>query len=132
MHTTKSEEGAGRQRRRRHTDEFKAAVVAECARPGVSIARVALSHGLNANLLRKWVVNGERVEPSARTRAEPVSTSTIEMARPSFVAVPLEAPKAVTEATIDVEVRRGPMVVKVRWPIAASAECGGWLRELLR
>ena len=130
MHTTKSEEAGGRQRRRRHTDEFKAAVVAECARPGVSIARVALSHGLNANLLRRWVVNGERVEPSVRTLAQPASM--IEMARPSFVALPLEAPKAVTAATIDVELQRGTLVVKVSWPMSASAECGGWLRELLR
>jgi len=128
--TTKSEPVVLRDRRRKHTDEFKAAVVAECARPGVSIARVALGHGLNANLLRKWVVNGERVEPPARTRAE--AGSTIEMTRPSFVAVPLEAPKVPTETRIDVEVRRGPMVVKVSWPMAALAECGGWLRELLR
>lgn len=132
MHTTKSEGTAGRQRRRKHTDEFKAAVVAECARPGVSIARVALSHGLNANLLRKWVVNGDQVERTGRTAAESAPAATFEMARPSFVAVPLEAPKAVTEATIDVEVRRGPLVVKVSWPMSASAECGGWLRELLR
>lgn len=96
----------------------------------MSIARVALSHGLNANLLRKWVVNGELLEPSAPTWTEPVST--IEIAGLSFVAVPLEAPKALTEATIDVEVRRGPLGVKVSWPVSASAECGGWLRELLR
>ena len=47
MHTATSEGTAGRQRRRKHTDAFKAVVVAECARPGVSIARVALSHGVN-------------------------------------------------------------------------------------
>jgi transposase-like protein len=120
-------------RRRKHTDEFKAAVVAECARPGVSIARVALGHGLNANLLRKWVLSGERVERSVRAQPESVEpAATIEMARPSFVALPLEAPKVLTEATIDVEVRRGPLVVKVSWPMGASAECGEWLRELLR
>ena len=123
----KSEEGVVRQRRRRHSDEFKAAVVAECARPGVSIARVALSHGLNANLLRRWVVDGERVEPSAGTQP----AATIEMARRSFVAVPLEAPEVVSAATIDVEVRRGAMEVKVSWPMSASAECGRWLHELL-
>ena len=136
MHTTKREEEVVRQRRRKHPDEFKAAVVAECARPGVSIARVALSHGLNANLLRKWVLSGERVGRSVRAQPESVEpvepAATIEMAKPSFVALPLEAPKVLTEATIDVEVRRGPLVVKVSWPMGASAECGEWLRELLR
>lgn len=49
----------GRRRRRRHSAEFKAAVIEECLRPGVSIAAVALAHGLNANMLRKWVIDGE-------------------------------------------------------------------------
>lgn len=46
----------GRRRRRRHTAEFKAAVIEECLKPGVSIAAVALAHSLNANMLRKWVI----------------------------------------------------------------------------
>jgi len=46
-------------RRRRYSDEFKAKVAEECRRPGVSIASVALAHGLNANLLRKWVAERE-------------------------------------------------------------------------
>lgn len=35
----------GRRRRRRHTTEFKAAVIGECRKPGVSIAAVALARG---------------------------------------------------------------------------------------
>ncbi len=42
-------------RRRRHTPEFKARVIAECLQPGVSLAAVALANGLNANFLRTWV-----------------------------------------------------------------------------
>lgn len=44
----------GRRRRRRHSAEFKAMVVQECLRPGVSMSAVALAHNLNANMLRKW------------------------------------------------------------------------------
>lgn len=33
---------------------------------------------------------------------------------------------------IEVELHRGPLLVKVRWPADASAECAAWLRELLR
>ena len=50
----------GRRRRRQHSAEFKAQVVAACRKPGVSIAAVALEHRLNANLLRRWVVAEER------------------------------------------------------------------------
>lgn len=35
------------------------AVVAKCLVPGVSLAAVALANGLNANLVRKWVRQGQ-------------------------------------------------------------------------
>ena len=40
--------------RRRHSDEIKAKVLAACDEPGASISGVALAHGLNTNLVRKW------------------------------------------------------------------------------
>jgi len=40
--------------RRRHSVEFKRAVVQESLRPKASIAGVALSRGINANLLHTW------------------------------------------------------------------------------
>ena len=42
--------------RRVHGAEFKAQVLAECQQPGASVAAIALAHGLNVNLLRKWLV----------------------------------------------------------------------------
>jgi transposase len=47
--------------RRVHGAQFKAGVLAECEQPGVSVAAVALAHGLNVNLLRKWLV-GRRIK----------------------------------------------------------------------
>ena len=54
VHTT------GRRRRRRHSKQFKAEAVAACRQSGISIAAVALSRELNANLLRRWVSEAER------------------------------------------------------------------------
>ncbi|WP_460155043.1 IS66 family insertion sequence element accessory protein TnpB [Pseudomonas sp. S1_F04] len=34
---------------------FKAQIVQECLQPGMSMASVALRHGINANLVRKWI-----------------------------------------------------------------------------
>jgi transposase len=42
--------------RRRHGAKFKTAVIAACREPGASVAAVAQAHGLNANLVRKWLV----------------------------------------------------------------------------
>ena len=67
-----------RRRRRQHSAEFKAKVVAACRKPGVSIAAVALANRLNANLLRRWVVAEERAQP-----AKPIETVSAAPARSS-------------------------------------------------
>ena len=47
--------------RRRHSAQLKASVLEQCAVPGASVAKVAMSHGLNANIVHGW--------RPARTRA---------------------------------------------------------------
>jgi transposase len=49
-------DGMRRDGRRRYDDDSKLTLVKACLRPGVSLAGMALKHGVNANLLRKWVV----------------------------------------------------------------------------
>jgi transposase len=102
--------------RRRHSEELKAKVLAECARPGASVAAVALSHSLNANVVHKWRRQG------GTKPALPMTT---------FVAATLPA-EPQPPAVIRIELRRGATAVNVAWPVAASAECATWLRELLK
>lgn len=45
----------GRNGRRRYEAASKGRLVAACLEPGVSVSRLALEHGVNANLLRKWI-----------------------------------------------------------------------------
>ena len=42
--------------RRTYTLQYKRDVVRQCSGPGVSVAAVALRHGINANLVRRWIV----------------------------------------------------------------------------
>lgn len=51
--------------------EAKAELIRRCQQPGVSVAGIALAHGLNANLLRKWITVAERrgTRTAARTPA---------------------------------------------------------------
>ena len=56
--------------RRTYTLEYKRGVVRQCREPGVSVAGVALAHGINANLVRRWIVN------QGRTLAGPFAQST--------------------------------------------------------
>ncbi|UVK50307.1 transposase (plasmid) [Mesorhizobium sp. AR02] len=41
--------------RRRYDPASKERLVAACLEPGVSVSRLALEYGINANLLRKWI-----------------------------------------------------------------------------
>ena len=47
--------GHGRDGRCLYDPEAKRELVGICLQPGTSIAKVALDHGVNANLLRKWI-----------------------------------------------------------------------------
>jgi transposase len=118
-----------RRRRRQHSAEFKATVVAACRKPGVSIAAVALANGLNANLLRRWVVVEEQgTKPTAAVIASP-APPTVE--NHAFIPIQVEGSVTTTQE-ITIELRRGATLVKVGWPLVAAADCAAWLRELLR
>jgi len=137
-----------RSQRRVHGAEFKTQVLAECQRPGASVAAVALAHGLNVNLVRKWLV-GRGIKRTGlaapRTVArKPAGTKT---SVPSLQFIPVEiapTPVAANTATaaapdhaepsaaevIRVELTRGATQLSVRWPSAQAAACAAWLREL--
>lgn len=117
-------EQAKRVARRMHDAQLKQQVVAACAAPGASVARIALEHGLNANLVHRWrrIAEGRERGPHATTVGS------------QFVALPIAAPieSAPAGAEIRVELKRGATSVSVTWPTSAAAECATWLRELLR
>lgn len=104
----------GRRRRRRHSAEFKAAVIGECLKPGVSIAAVALHHGLNANMLRKCVIEAEHKLPPRRSM--PVSACPQDVAPASPTFVPLALPAATLEGEIRIELQRAGATVSIKWP----------------
>lgn len=46
--------------RRTYTADYKLAVVRQCSVPGVSVAAIAMARGINANLVRRWIVRHQR------------------------------------------------------------------------
>ena len=119
----------GRRRRRKHSAEFKAHVVASCCKPGVSMASVALANGVNANLVRRWVVESDAAAESRAKQRTDVTSKSLS-APASFIPVQLPATPVATD--ISIEVTRGPIKFAVTWPATAAAECAAWMRELLR
>jgi len=125
MDTHEHRVSLARRRRRRYSAEFKADAVAACQQTGVSMASVALARGLNANLLRRWVVEAEQ------TGSAPVSSHRAALeSSGGFVPVPLSSSPA--QPAIRIELRSSSGVVIVQWPMSAASECATLLRELTR
>lgn len=108
-------------RRRRHEVQLKEQVLGECAEPGASVAAVALAYGLNTNLVHKW---RRGASSTAHAVAGPPAQT--------FLPVAVAASTPTAGSDIRIELRRGAMAINVAWPRDAAAECGGWLREILR
>jgi len=122
-----------RRSRRRYTAEFKKQAIEACLQPGVSMASIALANGLNANLLRRWVT--ERHEEVACSVTSP-DQHPLEIAEPSTpglvpITVAMQEPVA-SSGEIKIEIHRSQMLISVSWPVAQSASCTDWLRDLLR
>jgi transposase len=140
--TSLLEPGRGR---RRYTKEFKAELVAQCRGLGVSMSRVAMAHGINANLLRRWVVEstGQTLAAVCDATSSEVSGAIAVDPEPAPIvqrrdATPISAafiPVNVQEparSDLQIEITRGDVHVKVTWPIDAGHASAAWLRELLR
>ena len=127
-----------RPRRREYSAEFKTSVLEQCRQPGASLAGVALGHGINPNMVHRWI-------REHRQRLE-----LIELQKGAVAFVPLQLPPsptvdpslskcvqpntgqvAVAEG-IRVEIQRAGGKVTVTWPSELAGDCGVWLREWLR
>lgn len=127
--------------RRVHGAEFKARVLAQCRQPGTSVAAVALAHGLNVNLVRKWLVGRGLKRAGLAASTLPAAVA------PAMQFVPLElADTGIIESAavgdaaarradaaqppIQIELRRGGARLTVHWPSSQAAACTAWLSEL--
>ena len=117
-------------RRRRHSDQFKSGVIGACRQPGVSIAGVALANGLNANLLRRWVVEAEQGSAKSAVQIKSSKSQTVSVTQTGASFVPVKVDSHTPD--IRIELKRNGTTVNVSWPSSAAAECGAWLREVLR
>ena len=107
--------------RRRYSEKQKLQVMAECAAGATSVAKVAMAHGINANVVHRWRQLARDTQSAKPERAE------------QFVPVSLNGTAVQTNAPdIQIQLRRGNTAVTITWPVGAAAECAAWMRELLR
>ena len=95
--------------------------MAECDAVGASVAKVAMAHGINANVVHRWRQlrrEGHASEPMQLREFIPVSLAA--------------APVATAAGDIRIELHRGSTAMTITWPMSAAADCAAWMRELLR
>ena len=139
-------------RRRIHAPQFKAKLVAICQQPGISMTTTALDHGINANLLRRWVLEHERygkhslpgdgegalvAQPRDMSPANwiPLSASPGTTDRPVVAQAPdkiIDAQQpAQAHGTIALELAAQGLRMTLRWPGEDRRGLAGFVRELL-
>jgi len=108
--------------RRNHSIEFKTDLITMCRQPGISVSAVAQAHGVNANLLRRWM------------KQYPVDAKLPLASVPAkLVPVQIEAPHTShTNNEILFDIQRGAIRIHIRWPMAGAETCaqllGAWLK----
>ena len=82
--------------RRTYTLQFKREVAAQCLEPGASVSAIALSHGINANVVRKWLPKARGVPSTGVATMLPVSVqpgAVVVNPKPRSTAMPLTGPR---------------------------------------
>ena len=108
--------------RRTHSIEFKTELVAICSQPGISVSAVALAHGVNSNLVRRWMkqfpVDAKLPVASVPAKFVPVQIESINTSS--------------SEGDIQFDIQRGATRVNIRWPMDGAQACAQWLSAWLK
>lgn len=125
---------ATRRVHRTYSPAFKAQLVAACQQPAASIAALALAHGMNANVLHRWIK--EHARSGCHQITLTASSGAVATRSPTPQFLPVQLPVQITEPApplvIRVELHKGALSMTITWPTAAAADCTAWMREVLQ
>jgi len=122
-------------RRRRYDPQFKADLVAHCQQRGISVASVAQDHGINANLLRRWIQEHERYgEPETNVLSMPAKRDIAAqfIAIPAPCVDPETAQRPEASPQIEITLERAGLKASIQWPLSHAEQCAAWLRDVMR
>lgn len=103
---------AKRMTRRTYPRQFKREVVAQCLAPGASVSAIALSHGINANVIRKWLPQRDSRVATATAAMLPVTIDSAAAPTPT-PALKRRAPAAPAMARAPIELSLAGAIVRL-------------------
>lgn len=106
--------------RRTYSRDYKLEVAEQCIAPGASLAAVALSHGINANIVRKWVVQHRAGSLVAKRKQAVMLPVRVESGRP-LVTRPVVSARSrdVSGGLIEIELESSR--IRIRGSVDAQA-----------
>ena len=119
--------------RRTYSPQFKAELLTACKQPGASIAALAMQHGMNANVLHRWLKEHAHDGRHQLNGSDPSLKVNTTANAPAFI--PITLPAVLHEATgpeLKVELRKGALSMTVCWPVSAAAEFAQWTKSVLK
>ncbi|WP_347454818.1 IS66-like element accessory protein TnpA [Acinetobacter thermotolerans] len=111
-------------KRRTYSAEFKQQIVQACKAPDVSIASVALQHGLNTNLVSKWI---RLIDGKPGNDRSPLPN------KPAFIALSCSAPLDPTPAdmlTVQITLPHSKVEIGLKWQVSEISALAELLKAL--
>ena len=126
--------------RRTFTAEFKHQLIQQCQQPDTSVAKVAMQHQINANLLHKWIRQSRSMVPSLTISSIPQTDFLPVILHPTPVkqeAPPPPVPerKATAHIRIPLHDEQGSVrnqMIEIEWPVESATELLLLLQGLIK
>ena len=116
--------------RRTFTAEFKHQLIQQCQQPDTSVAKVAMQHQINANLLHKWIRQSRSMVPSLTISSIPQTDFLPVILHPTPVKQeapppPVPEKKAIAHIRIPLHDEQGSVrdqMIEIEWPVESATE----------
>ena len=126
--------------RRTFTAEFKHQLIQQCQQPDTSVAKVAMQHQINANLLHKWIRQSRSMVPSLTISSIPQTDFLPVILHPTPVKQeapppPVPEKKATAHIRIPLHDEQGSVrdqMIELEWPVASATELLLLLQGLIK
>ena len=125
---------------RTFTAEFKHQLIQQCQQPDTSVAKVAMQHQVNANLLHKWIRQSRSMVPSLTISSIPQTDFLPVILHPTPVKQeapppPVPEKKAVAHIRIPLHDEQGSVrnqMIEIEWPVESATELLLLLQGLIK
>ena len=126
--------------RRTFTAEFKHQLIQQCQQPDTSVAKVAMQHQINANLLHKWIRQSRSIPPALTTPSSPQTDFLPVMLHPTPAKQDTPPPsvpekKATAHIRIPLHDEQGSVrdqMIEIEWPVESATELLLLLQGLIK